>query len=71
MTINFNLIIYAGTEIDYVEESDGVLYAYEIKYAKAGRSGPPKSWTEQYDGPYKVINRQNYQDFILPDAPSY
>ncbi len=58
---------YAGTEIDYVEESDGALRAYEIKYAKSGRSGPPKSWSEQYGGTYKVINRLNYQNFILSE----
>lgn len=60
---------YAGTEIDYIEESDGAIRAYEIKYTKAGRSGPPKSWSEQYGGPYQTINRENYPDFILSYAP--
>jgi len=61
---------YAGTEIDYIEESEGAIRAYEIKYAKTGRPGPPKSWLEQYGGPYQIINRENYPEFILPNPLS-
>ena len=61
---------YTGIEIDYIEESDGAICSYEIKYSKAGRSGPPKSCSEQYGGPYQTINRENYPDFILTN-PDY
>lgn len=61
---------YAGTEIDYIEELEGKLRAFEIKTSKAGRSRPPKSWLEQYGGPFQIINRDNYLDFILANPRS-
>jgi len=61
---------YAGTEIDYIEELEGNLRAFEIKTTKAGRSRPPKSWLELYGGPFQIINRDNYLDFILANPRS-
>jgi predicted AAA+ superfamily ATPase len=56
---------YSGTEIDYVEEIEGSVYAYEIKYARKGRKNPPKSWSDSYGENYQTINRENYPTFIL------
>lgn len=56
---------YTGAELDYVEEFDGKLNAFEIKYSKK-TVNPPKTWTENYPGSsFKVINKENYLDFIL------
>jgi predicted AAA+ superfamily ATPase len=56
---------YDGKEIDLVEEWDGRLFGYEIKWTKAGKY-PPKGWLETYENAeYQVINRNNYLDFIL------
>lgn len=56
---------FAGKEIDLVEERDGRLYGYEIKWTDH-RERAPKEWLATYNNAhYKVINRDNYLDFIL------
>lgn len=51
-------------EIDYVEEREGKLFGYEVKW---GGKEPiaPRVWLETYpNATYEVINRENYLDFI-------
>jgi predicted AAA+ superfamily ATPase len=55
--------LYTGAEIDYVEESNGELSGYEIKWGK-GKIRAPKSWTATYKADVMLINRENYLDFI-------
>lgn len=55
---------YTGAEIDYVEERGGELYAFEIKYKKAG-STAPKTWIEHYGSNYRCINMENFLDFVV------
>jgi predicted AAA+ superfamily ATPase len=55
--------LYTGAEIDYVEESNGELSGYEIKWGK-GKIRAPKSWTATYNADVKLINKENYLDFI-------
>jgi predicted AAA+ superfamily ATPase len=55
--------LYTGAEVDYVEESNGELSGYEIKWGK-GKIRAPKSWTATYNADVKLINRENYLDFI-------
>jgi predicted AAA+ superfamily ATPase len=55
--------LYTGAEIDYVEENNGELSGYEIKWGK-GKIRAPKSWTATYNADVKLINRENYLDFI-------
>lgn len=57
---------YAQQEIDYIEESDGVLHAYEFKWNPKQRPRFPKSFLEAYPRsvPY-VVNRQNFLPFVL------
>ena len=55
--------LYTGAEIDYVEEEQGELRAYEIKWGK-GKLRTQKSWTETYKSELMLINRDNYLDFI-------
>ncbi len=55
---------YDKQEIDLVEERDGKLFGYEIKWGNKNIK-PPKDWLEKYDNSeYKIINRENYLDFI-------
>lgn len=55
---------YDQKEIDLVEEREGRLYGYEIKW-KNGRIKPPNTWLEGYkNAEYDVINRENYLKFI-------
>jgi predicted AAA+ superfamily ATPase len=55
--------LYTGAEIDYVEENQGVLTGYEIKWGK-GKVRVPKSWTETYRADVQLVNRENYLDYI-------
>ncbi len=52
-------------EIDYIEERDGKLFAYEFKWNKHKKAKIPKSFIEAYpDAETKIITPDNYIDFI-------
>ena len=55
---------YTGAELDYIEEKDGVLYAYEIKYKKP-KLKAPKTWVDNYSNNYKCITIDNFWEFII------
>lgn len=56
---------YAGQEIDIIEERDGKLFGFEIKYSERKRKSPPNDWENAYaNSEYKIITRENYLDFI-------
>ncbi len=51
-------------ELDFIEESDGILKAYEFKWSKKDAK-PPKEWIEEYkNSTFTVINRDNYLNFV-------
>jgi uncharacterized protein len=53
-------------EIDYLEEGDGKLYAYEFKWNPKKVSKLPKSFEQAYPGAeFKVIHRNNVYEFLL------
>ncbi len=54
---------YTGSELDYVEEKEGKLSGFEIKYGKK-KPKSPKTWTETYQAAYQLINRENYLDYL-------
>jgi predicted AAA+ superfamily ATPase len=54
---------YAGAEVDYVEEYQGKLYAFEIKLHKM-KKFPPKAWLASYESDYNCITRDNYLQFV-------
>lgn len=55
---------YDQKEIDFIEEREGMIYGYEIKW-KAKKIGPPKIWFEKYrNAKYEIIDRENYLEFI-------
>jgi len=55
---------YTQKEIDYIEEREGILHAYEMKYS--GRSAKaPAVFMENYpESEFTEINRDNYLDFL-------
>jgi hypothetical protein len=56
---------YDKKEIDLVEEREGKLFGYEVKWKKE-RVKIPRDWTSSYPGAaFEVIHRENYLDFIL------
>lgn len=59
--------LHTGAEIDYVEEGEGKLSGFEFKYSSR-KSEPPKSWATTYPhSSFRVVNRDNYPDFIDPE----
>ena len=55
---------YAKKELDLVEERNGRLYGYEIKWGKA-KPRMPKEWINAYpEAAWQLINRENYLEFI-------
>lgn len=56
---------YQQKEIDYIEEIEGKLFAYEFKFQKK-KSKTPKEFIEAYNPvECKTIHRDNYFDFVL------
>ncbi len=55
---------YSGVEIDLIEEREGKLFAFEIKYGNRS-SKMPISWKKAYpDSEFTVINSENFLEFI-------
>ena len=62
---NFFWRTYDRKEIDFIEETAGRLYGYEMKWAQK-KPGPPREWILAYkNAEYKVITKENYLDFIV------
>lgn len=56
---------YEKKEIDWVEEREGKLFGYEIKWSDKKKVKPPKDWIETYkNAEFEVINQENYLEFI-------
>lgn len=56
---------YTQQEIDWVEEENGHLRAYEFKWNVKKKPKAPDSWKEAYpDSEYAVISQDNYLDFV-------
>ncbi|MCX8027192.1 MAG: ATP-binding protein [Thermodesulfovibrionales bacterium] len=56
---------FTGNEIDIVEEKDGRIYGYEIKW---GRQNVriPNQWQETYkEAGFGVIDKENFLDYVL------
>jgi len=55
---------YSQKEIDLVEEREGKLFGYEMKWGTT-RTKAPKEWLEAYpNATWQLINRQNYLELI-------
>jgi len=56
---------YNKNEIDLIEERNGALYGYEIKW-KPKRLQAPREWRVNYpDSRFEIISQENYLSFIL------
>lgn len=55
---------YQRQEIDFIQEYNGKLYGYEIKW-KPKKVKPPKLWINTYpDSEYNVITKENFIEFV-------
>jgi len=53
-------------EIDYIEEQNGQLSAYEFKWSPKTKYRQPKSFRETYpDATFKIIHKDNVDEFLL------
>ncbi len=53
-------------EIDYIEEREGKFYAFEFKWNPKRKAKIPKKFLEVYPGTKtKVVNKDNFQEFLL------
>jgi len=55
---------YDKKEIDYIEESGGVITGYEFKYSAGKRPKKHTEFTKAYDAKVHQINRTNFFKFI-------
>ncbi|MBY0544286.1 MAG: ATP-binding protein [Gammaproteobacteria bacterium] len=59
---------YEQQEIDWVEDREGILHGYEIKWQKPSRVKEPSAWRTAYpESVFEVIHRDNYLKFIAED----
>lgn len=57
---------YDGSEVDLIEERDGKLYGYELKWnEKDGKKKAPEKWLEYPKSSYEVITKLNLKNFVL------
>ena len=54
---------YDGAEIDLVEQREGKLFGFEIKWGK--KITKPKSWLKYSNSEYKLINKSNFTNFLF------
>jgi predicted AAA+ superfamily ATPase len=53
-------------EIDYVEELDGRLSAWEFKWNPSAKTKQPKAFQAAYPGSsFAVVNRENFAEFVM------
>ena len=56
---------HSGQEIDYIEEREGKLFAYEFKWNKKKKVKVPAAFEKAYNNSsFEVINPDNYEIFI-------
>lgn len=51
-------------EIDWIEEKNGIISAYEFKWNNKSRTKIPKKFIEAYDAKSQIIDRENFIDFV-------
>jgi len=58
---------HTGHEIDFIEEKDGLLHAYECKWSpRAAISTPPKAFAEAYPNfRFNCVTSENYSQYLL------
>ena len=53
-------------EIDYIEESDGIINAYEFKWNSSAKPKFPKQFQESYpESSFEIINQTNFEKFLF------
>ncbi len=59
---------HSGDEIDYIEEMDNAISAFEFKYKKKPHAKVPWKFASAYpNSEYEIIHTGNFSSFILPN----
>jgi predicted AAA+ superfamily ATPase len=56
---------YDRQEVDFIQERDGILYAYEFKYSPTAKARPPKLFMETYNAEFNVIHKDNWYEKLI------
>jgi predicted AAA+ superfamily ATPase len=65
ITNNYFWRTYQQQEIDWVEEREGKLFAYEIKWKADKKNHIPSAWKDTYkNSKFEIIHTENYLDWI-------
>ncbi|MCH5600397.1 DUF4143 domain-containing protein [Niabella ginsengisoli] len=51
-------------EVDYIEDADGIIKGYEIKWNPKLKLKAPKSFKEAYNTDVALINKDNFREFL-------
>ncbi|RRO25595.1 ATP-binding protein [Flavobacteriaceae bacterium 14752] len=52
-------------EVDFVEDISGEVFGYEFKWSNKRKHKLPKTFTETYNARSKIIDRDNFRDFVI------
>jgi predicted AAA+ superfamily ATPase len=53
-------------EIDFIEESDGQIIAFEFKWNPKANVKKPKVFLEKYENSrFEIVHRDNYDEFLM------
>lgn len=52
-------------EIDYVEESNGEIMAFEFKWKSDGKEKIPSVFIKNYNSTVKIVSRANFREFVM------
>jgi hypothetical protein len=52
-------------EVDFVEENNGKIFGFEFKWQKKKNQKLPKTFIESYNSTSKVIDKDNFREFVI------
>lgn len=65
-SLNYFWRRYSGAELDFVEQRNGMFYAFELKWSKIKKYAPA-SWVEDYPNhQFYSVTKDNYLEYVLP-----
>lgn len=57
---------YDRQEIDWIEEREGHLLAFEMKWKQNKKKKAPGAWTKHYpDAEFQFVTPDNFRDWVL------
>ncbi|HHB52715.1 MAG TPA: ATP-binding protein [Saprospiraceae bacterium] len=65
LVYNYFWRTYDQQEIDWIEDREGILHAYEFKWNARRKAKEPTAWKSTYkDSTFKIINSENYFSWL-------